>query len=152
MNEFSETRILLGSLGWSWPGWVDNFYPQDMPPEWRLAYYNTQFDCVFVPSVQWLGVANAELEQWREDTREQFLFLLEDGDGGDIPQPLQGRAVRTAAQNERILWFDAQSEIKQLADDIRTMQEGTCFLLSRDGDLSQLERVRTLLELLGVRA
>lgn len=148
----SEKRVLLGAKGWLWPEWEQGFYPEDMPPEWRLAFYNTQFDCVFLSADQWRRISGELLNQWHEDTRDAFLFLLEGGPGTNAPGPLQGRALCLDAQDGRITWFDGQTDIRQLAEDLRQVREGPCFLLSRDGDLSQLERVRTLLGLLGLMA
>ena len=143
---------MLGVRGWEWPEWEQGFYPEDMPPEWRLTYYNTQFHCVFMPSDQWRGQTDEVLAQWAEDTHDQFLFLLE-GEGGEaVPQPLRGKALCISAQDERIAWFDGQSDIKLLAEGLRQERAGPRFLLSRDGDLPQLERVRTLLGLLGMIA
>ena len=68
----------------------------------------------------------------------------------DVPGPLQGKALCMTAQDERITWFDGQSDVRQLAEGLKQWNDGPCFLLSRDGDLSQLERVRTLLGLLGM--
>jgi hypothetical protein len=135
-----------------WPEWERSFYPQDMPEEWRLAFYNTQFNCVFLSADQWRGVSSEQLKQWQEDTHEPFLFLLEGGPEMSVPGPLQGKALCIAAQDERITWFDGQTDVRQLAGSLKQWGDGPCFLLSRDGDLPQLERVRTLLGLLGLMA
>lgn len=147
-----DQAVLLGALGWEWPEWALGFYPEDMPPEWRLTYYNTQFNCVFLPADQWRPVATDELEQWAEDTHDRFLFLLEGEEGTAVPRPLQGKALCLSAQDGRITWFDAGSDIRQLAEGLKQGEGGPRFVLSRDGDLSQLERVRTLLDLLGLMA
>lgn len=144
--------VLLGALGWDWPEWEQGFYPEDMPTDWRLTFYNTQFNCVFLPASQWCGVTEDVIGQWAEDTHDQFLFLLEGEAGMDVPGPLQGKALCVSAQDERISWFDGKSDLKQLAEDLKQWKGGPRFLLSRDGNLSQLERVRTLLALLGMIA
>ena len=139
-------------MGWEWPAWERGFYPEDMPPEWRLTYYNTQFSCVFLPADRWQGAMPWEIVQWAEDTHERFLFLLEGAEGMAAPEALRGRALCLPAQDGRITWFDGQSDLKPLAEGLRQPAVGPRFLISRDGDLAQLERVRTLLELLGVTA
>lgn len=148
----TERRCLLGARGWTWPEWEDGFYPQDMPPEWRLTFYNTQFHCVFLPASEWRGASEEQLRQWAEDTHDQFLFLLEGEPQAPVPEVLQGKALCLPEQDARITWFDGQSEIRRLADAVQHSLEGPSFLLSRDGDLAQLERVRTLLGILGVLA
>ncbi len=147
-----DQAVLLGALDWEWPKWELGFYPEDMPPEWRLTFYNTQFNCVFLPADRWRAVATDELERWAEDTHDRFLFLLEGAEGTLVPKPLRGKALCLSDQDGRITWFDERSDIKQLAERLKQGQGGPRFVLSRDGDLSQLERVRTLLDLLGLMA
>ncbi|MEW5770445.1 MAG: hypothetical protein AB1831_08795 [Pseudomonadota bacterium] len=144
--------VLLGVLGWSWPSWERGFYPEDMPPEWRLTFYNTQFECVFLPAQQWRVASADALAQWAEDTHEGFLFLLEGGEGEAVPVALAGRAFCLAADAPCVVWFDAASDLKALGARIRSAGDAPLYLLSRDGDLGQLERVRTLLGLLGAGA
>lgn len=148
----SDQAVLLGALGWEWPEWVRGFYPEDMPEDWRLTFYNTQFGCVFLPAGLWREASVQTLEQWADDTHDQFLFLLEGGEGTAVPVPLQGRALCLSSRDGRISWFDAESDLKQLAGDLQRHGRGPRFLLSRDGNLPQLERVRTLLGLLGLTA
>lgn len=147
-----EQAVLLGVLGWERPEWERGFYPEDMPADWRLTFYNTQFDCVFVPAAQWREATGEVMGQWAEDTHDRFLFLLEAEDGMSVPAPLQGKALCLSALDGRIDWFDGKSDLKQLAERIRQHKDGPLFLLSRDADLPQLERVRTLLGLLGMGA
>jgi hypothetical protein len=143
-----DPGVLLGVSGWEWPDWEDGFYPADMPPEWRLAYYNTQFSCVFVPAAQWRRATDETLRQWEEDTHGQFLFLLEEVPGAAVPAPLEEKGRCLSAEDARISWIDRHSDIKALAEVLK--RGNVRYVLSRDGDLSQLERVRTLLGLLGL--
>lgn len=144
--------VFLGALGWEWPGWAQRFYPEDMPEEWQLTFYNTQFNCVFLPASQWRGLPEETLGQWAEDTHEQFLFLLEGEEGETVPRSLQGRALCISSQDERISWFDGETNLKRLAEGFGQRGNGPRFVISRDGDLSQLEKVRTLLGLMGMIA
>jgi hypothetical protein len=145
----TERGVLLGVRGWSWSEWEGAFYPEDMPPEWRLTFYNTQFDCVFLPSAQWQGAASEQFELWQEDTHDQFLFLLEGEGSMPVPTPLRSKAICIPAQDSRIVWFDRHTDLRRLAETLKQGRDAPAFLLSRDGDLAQLQRVRTLLELLG---
>lgn len=92
------------------------------------------------------------LEQWVEDTHDRFLFLLESVEGEEVPRQLQGKALCISQQDERITWFDGHSDIRQLAEMFQGKKKGLRFALSKDGDLAQIERVRTLLELTGLMA
>ena len=143
--------VALGTLGWEWPVWSDAFYPSDMPEEWRLTYYNTQFACVFLAESVWRQAGPAAYAAWAADTHEQFMFLLEGARPEDVPEVLAGRARGAARDDPDLLWFDRQASLKTLADQLaRERCDTPLFLLSRDGDLRQIERVRTLLELMGL--
>jgi hypothetical protein len=152
-DDMQVSSVKLGVAGWLWPAWDEVFYPADMPPEWRLAYYNTQFSCVFLPREQWQHQSPQTWESWAEDTHGGFVFLLETAAGGAnevLPAPLQGRALGMHAQDPRLIWFDTETDLKPLAARLAALPAGTCFLLSRDGNLGQIERVRSLLDLLGL--
>lgn len=146
-----KQHAALGAAGWDWPEWSDAFYPPDMPEEWRLTYYNTQFACVFLAASAWRRAGAAAYEAWAADTHEKFMFLLEDALPEEIPEVLAGRAQGVGRDDPRLLWFDRQTSLKTLSDQLALPgRETPLYLLSRDGDMGQIERVRTLLELLGL--
>ena len=129
-----------------------------MPEEWRLAYYNTQFSCVWLPHAVWSRLPPATLENWLNETREEFRFLLEAGEAIaadeqallDVLAPRLGGYCRADAPD--LYWFDSSVDLRALAAVIqgRATAEGAIFLLSRDGDIATLNKVDALLALLGV--
>ncbi len=143
--------VRLGSLGWSNPAWRETFYPADMPEEWQLTYFNTQFNCVFLERSVWQQASPDQLAQWNADTHEQFVFLLESE--ASLPQPaeLAGKALLMRRDDPRVLWFSRDSALKDLAAAL-SGNSGVMprFLISSDGDLGQMERVATLLEVMGL--
>lgn len=157
MTSHQEARVLLGATDWQHPEWVGAFYPADMPEDWQLTYYNTQYSCVWVPYSRWANVDIEVARQWRVETNEGFRFVLEK------PPALaeQARAVEQAlgerigklctAEDESLIWFDANSDLKALTGLIRNRAANAeTYLLSRDADLATLENVGTLLGLLGL--
>lgn len=72
-----HTDIIVAAYGWSFPDWCGNFYPEDLPEDWRLAYYSNEFRAVVVPASAWSGDDVLEVERWVEDTSEDFVFYLE---------------------------------------------------------------------------
>lgn len=142
--------IRVGAVDWRRPAWDGAFYPADLPEDWRLGFYSSQFNCVYLPAAAWQGAGAAELARWRDDAHSRFVFLLEAVPGQAVPAELADKARAVAADDPRIVWFDRGSDLKPLADRLRSGSEAAeLFLVSRDGDLGQLERVGTLLELMG---
>lgn len=72
-----HTQFQVAAHGWHYPDWHGDFYPDDLPEDWRLAYYGNEFRAVVVPAAYWETVDSVEVERWVEDTREQFTFYLE---------------------------------------------------------------------------
>ncbi len=143
--------VLLGARGWEHAGWRERFYPAGMPEDWWLTFYNTQFGCVFLDETTWQGAGDETLGRWREETHERFLFLLEGDAAAPAPDVLAGKAVVLRADDPAILWFERDTDLKQISAWLQRQDAspGVRFVLSRDADLGQIERVTTLLELLG---
>lgn len=70
-------EVLVGSRGWEHDDWTGHFYPGDLPEDWRLTYYANAFRSVLVPADRLLHVVADEVEQWREEVPDDFLFYPE---------------------------------------------------------------------------
>lgn len=143
-------NIRVGAMDWRNPAWTGAFYPADMPGEWRLSFYASQFNCVYLECDAWRRAENDELGQWCGDVHTRFVFLLA-GDGhSPLPEALHDKAIMVSPTDSRIVWFDRNSDLKQLVARLKSAQaDADVFLISLDGDLAQMERVGTLLELMG---
>lgn len=150
MSASERKSLWLGAEAWDRPEWEGAFYPPGMPGEWRLTYYNTQFDCVFLGRAAWTAARPEQLRQWSTDTHDQFLFLLEGDEETAPPAELAGKALVLTRAAPQLQWFDRDTDLRALAASLRSAGAGRRYLISRDGDLAQLERVRTLLELMGI--
>jgi hypothetical protein len=64
-------------VGWDHPGWKGVFYPDDLPPEWRLSYFANEFSAVLVPQYAWEGEDKVPLGGWVDDVSDGFRFFLE---------------------------------------------------------------------------
>jgi hypothetical protein len=150
-SDAEQTSVKVGALDWRFPAWKTTFYPADMPDEWQLTYFNTQFNCVFLPREIWRNAVSAERAQWCADTHELFLFLLETDADDVAPAELRDKALALTQSDRRIQWFDRNTSLKVLAAVLSGAQgEIPQYLISRDGDLEQMERVSTLLEVMGL--
>lgn len=150
--------VMLGTANWRVPDWLGSFYPSDMPAEWRLAYYNTQFSCVWLPYEAWARISPQIAQEWLNDTRSEFRFLLEAGDAEtdherkllEILAPRLGLHGRT--DHPDLIWFDADVDLRVLSEALRqrSASDGVTYLLSRDANLVTLNKVDTLLDLLNM--
>lgn len=149
--------VYHGAHGWQHPAWAEAFYPDDMPEEWRLAFYNTQFRCVFLDRALWQAATPEVWAARAEETQEGFRFVLEaSGDAScdaAMARALGGRAVFVeSAEAAGLLWFDAASDLRALADRIKghVASDAPIYLISRDADIKRLEQVDTLIKFLGL--
>jgi hypothetical protein len=153
-------QVRLGVLGWEFPAWERDFYPEGMPVEWRLTYFNTQFECVYLRTAQWQHATPDVHSQWAEDTHEHFRFLLQVDKGAARaeaaasipPEQFAGKALCLEEDAPDIIWFDAQTDIKALSARLSAAMSSDVYVLSLDGNLAQIERVRVLVDLLGMRS
>lgn len=70
-------KIVPLRTGWDPVPDGSDWYPSDLPAEWRLAYFANAFWGVLVPSELWRDVGAAGAAVWVADTRARFRFFLE---------------------------------------------------------------------------
>ena len=68
-------NLTVGAYGWRHHHWQTNFYDQDLPEEWQLAFYANEFSSVLIPS-SYLD-ASRNIAQWCDDVNDQFRFYIE---------------------------------------------------------------------------
>jgi len=79
--------VVVGTADWQNPGWWGTYYPPDLPPEWRLAFYANDFSGVLIPATTWRSTDPSRVEKWRQDTPEDFAIFLETEEDGDTAIP-----------------------------------------------------------------
>jgi len=147
--------VYLGAVGWKHAQWENDLYPGDLPEDWQLAFYNSQFRCVYLPCSMWQEASDAEVSSWLQETREGFRFVLQ------MPKKPDGETLRRAKRfGERgvpegqvdIEWLEGVADLRGLAKRLqKAANEGApLFLISRDGMLAQLRQVSELMEVLKV--
>lgn len=148
----SRSLVRVGAAGWLYPSWRSGFYPEGLPDDWLLSYYNTQFQAVYLPASVWQAVSAKTWGQWLGDTQEGFCFVLEPA-ATAAAQPASPRVLLAtpAWSADHVWWLDEAPDLRRLAQRI-TQQVATgepLFVLSRSGDLGLLEQVKTLTQLMG---
>lgn len=66
--------IRIGTMGWSYPFWVGNFYPKGLDPQGFLREYARHFETVEVDSTFYRIPYETTVKGWREGTPEGFVF------------------------------------------------------------------------------
>ena len=144
--------VLVGAVGWLHPAWEGGFYPDDLPADWRLSYYNTQFQAVYLPAPFWQAASPATWAAWLDDTLEGFRFVLEPGDPARV-EPASPRVVLAtpAWQAQHVWWLDETPDLRRLGQRI-SQQAATgepLYVLSRSGDLALMKQASTLKQVMG---
>ncbi|WP_296753726.1 DUF72 domain-containing protein [Thiobacillus sp.] len=144
--------VLVGAVGWLHPAWEGAFYPDDLPAEWRLSYYNTQFEAVYLPASLWQDASPETWAAWLADTLEGFHFVLEPGDAAVVPPVSPQVVLATPAwQAEHVWWLDETPDLRRLGQRI-AQQAATgepLYVLSRSGDLALMKQAVTLARVMG---
>ena len=66
--------IAVGTSSWADPGFVEEWYPPDLPARERLSWYAEHFDAVEVNSTFYAVPAASAVERWVEETPDGFTF------------------------------------------------------------------------------
>jgi hypothetical protein len=148
----SNSLVLVGASGWQHPAWQGGFYPDDLPGDWLLSYYSTQFQAVYLPAAVWQTASKATWAQWLHDTRDGFYFVLEPGDAASV-KPASERVLLATREWEaqHVWWLDEAPDLRALAQRI-TQQATTAeplFVFSRSGNAGLLEQANTLKQVMG---
>ncbi len=148
----SHPLVLVGAAGWLHPAWRNGFYPEGLPDDWLLSYYNTQFQAVYLPAAVWQTASDATWAQWLDDTQDGFYFVLGAGDAAPAG-PASTRVVLAspAWEAEHVWWLDDAPDLRLLAQRItRQAASGEpLFVFSRSGNLGLMEQANTLRQVMG---
>ncbi|NNF96155.1 MAG: DUF72 domain-containing protein [Halobacteria archaeon] len=90
--------LFIGACGWSHSNWAVDFYPEDLPLDWRLSYYANEFPVVLVTAEEW-RIPEADATQWCEESEASFRFVLEVS--ANTAEEAQSQLHRTTAFGDR---------------------------------------------------
>ncbi len=152
MTEAQSPAFLIyaGAQGWLHPHWRGSFYPDDLPDDWQLSYYNTRLQTVYLPCADWQSASAAEWARWLDDTQPGFHFLLQPGALAppDHPRVIVAAPAWAAAH---LWWLDEAPDVRALAQ--RALAQAAAgqplYAISRRGDAGLLEQVNVLRQVLG---
>jgi len=64
----------IGTMGWSYPFWVGDFYSAGVKPSGYLTEYSKSFNSVEVDNTFYRIPSTSTTKAWREQTPDGFLF------------------------------------------------------------------------------
>jgi hypothetical protein len=67
---------LVGTAGWDRQGWAADYYPDDLPPDWRLAYYANDCGCLLLDASDLASIRPGELGEAMDEIGEQLAILI----------------------------------------------------------------------------
>ena len=67
-------RIAIGTSSWADPGFVEEWYPPDLPARERLSWYAERFDAVEVNSTFYAVPSPRTVKRWAQETPDDFTF------------------------------------------------------------------------------
>ncbi|MFV1997926.1 MAG: DUF72 domain-containing protein [Acidiferrobacterales bacterium] len=70
-------ELMIGTIGWDHENWVGDFYPDDLPADWRFAYYSNDYRAVLATADHFKTFDNKTVSDWVEDCDETFGFIVE---------------------------------------------------------------------------
>ena len=148
MSETNNPILSLGTLGWDQGFEATGFYPEDLPEDWRLTYLSNELDRVAIPLSLLDELEADDIEEWAEDTHEQFRFYL--SVPPDITAGAQAAALaRLSPLQEQLLGVIALQPLtvdEVLAEEVSSLQkDGAIALVETVDELSPMG-MRRLIE------
>ena len=169
MGGDANYSCFLGAEGWEHALWVSRFYPEDLPPEWRLTFYSQFFNCTSLGYAIWSRVPRPELERWILDMATGFKLVLvappHDFSGDDQArlEILRPRVGIICSENGKTLTtkWSGDGELVRLTGEVdlksltAKLQNNASFshplyLIHGDANIDELEKLKTLLSLLSL--
>jgi uncharacterized protein YecE (DUF72 family) len=72
----AKGKIYIGTSGWSYEHWDENFYPKEIKSDQRLKYYCEHFDTVEINSTFYHAPSEQAVKHWMEQAPKQFTFSV----------------------------------------------------------------------------
>lgn len=133
MSETYTPQLKLGTVGWEVGFERSGFFPEDLPEDWRLTYLSNEVDLVAIPLAGLDGVEQEDIEEWAEDTHEQFGFFLLVSAQTTVEQ--QEAALQLLSPlGEKLLGVIASQASLSLEED-----SGGAYSLQYDGEVAWVE-------------
>ncbi|QLH34697.1 MAG: DUF72 domain-containing protein [Parachlamydiaceae bacterium] len=75
-NHHLSPEIHIGTSGWSYNHWTENFYPEKLPANQWLKFYSNHFSTVEINSTFYHSPSVSTVKKWFADVPENFAFSI----------------------------------------------------------------------------
>jgi uncharacterized protein YecE (DUF72 family) len=100
-------NVHVGTMGWSYGFWIENFYPRGLRPSEFLAEYSKHFETVEVNNTFYRVPSESALLNWREQTPKDFLFSAK------FPQVITHRKMLKNCEPETQFFIERISALRE---------------------------------------
>lgn len=69
-------KIYIGTSGWSYDHWKENFYPKGLPSKKWLKFYGEHFPTVEINNTFYRMPSENAVKNWHDETPDNFLFSI----------------------------------------------------------------------------
>jgi len=99
-------RVHIGTMGWSYGFWIENFYPRGLKSSEFLTEYSRHFDTVEVDNTFYRIPSKDTFAKWKEQTPEAFVFSVK------FPQIITHRKMLKDCERELELFIERVSTLQ----------------------------------------
>ena len=68
--------VYIGTSGWVYPHWIDNFYPADLPQNKWLSFYAQYFPTVEINATFYHQMRSKTFANWQKQVGKNFVFSV----------------------------------------------------------------------------
>jgi len=139
-------HIWIASCGCWHSNWDAQFYPDDLPPNWRLCYYSNEFSAIFLQHQEWVAQPTRNIEVWMEDCNDRFEFLLQiefaqfEANTGLLDKALENLAIMSSQVSALIFNAMDASLPKYWNLFIQAVPHAEIFIQGEDGAVPENSR------------
>ncbi|MEA1888517.1 MAG: hypothetical protein U9N50_01875 [Pseudomonadota bacterium] len=116
----NEVYLMTGSFGLDNDAWQARFYDDELPPDWRAAYYSTLLRSVYLPRQEW---RKAIENNWIDEVDEEFRFVLNLQSADDISELISQQADFTARVAGVVLEYRDSNEERPGKNEIEALRK-----------------------------
>jgi len=116
----SDEYLMTGSFGLDNDAWQTRFYDEDLPADWRAAFYSTLLRSVYLSPREW---RKAVENDWIDEVDENFRFVLHARSADDIRELAGQKVDFTARVAGAVLEYRDSDEDRPRKNKIEELQK-----------------------------